>query len=135
MLAIVYIYNRWTKSEIKVTSRKQDKNCKHKLKPRYCAMFQYQGVCEWTACIQYRDGLASGSSGKNMIIQLESLLAYFHISFIATVRSFIHFWTITFIGDPLISKSYYSGAFWQMLHWFHSWAWQRATLLWPGDWS
>ena len=26
MLAIVYIYNRWTKSEIKVTSRKQDKN-------------------------------------------------------------------------------------------------------------
>ena len=21
-------------------------------------MFQYQGVCEWTACIQYRDGLA-----------------------------------------------------------------------------
>ena len=41
MLAIVYIYNRWTKSEIKVIYRKQDKI---KYKPRYCAMFQYLKV-------------------------------------------------------------------------------------------
>ena len=44
MLAIVYIYNRWTKSEIKVTSRKQDTKCEYKLKPRYCAMIQYLKV-------------------------------------------------------------------------------------------